>query len=69
MRYTIHNTVEVGNPVRVFVNGNLIDNALIADTKRGEVIFAPSPFRINKNSETVYTRKLRGVVTVEPING
>jgi hypothetical protein len=48
----------------VFVNGNKIDSVVFADTKNGVVIFMPKPYRIKKNSDGVYTRKLRGVVTV-----
>jgi len=52
---------------RVFVNGNEIRRAIRADTKRGEVIFAPSPIRLKRNKE-LYTRMLRGVVTVEQVS-
>lgn len=66
MRYTAANTIEAGNPVRVFVNGNEVEGPLVADTKRGEVIYAPAPARVKKNADVIYTRMLRGVVTVEP---
>jgi len=68
MRYTVSNTIDAGKPVNVFVNGNKISGAIIADTKRGEVIFAPEPLRTHKTKkDEIYYRKLRGIVTVEPL--
>ena len=53
----------------VFVNGNLIPNVEYADTKKGVVYFAPNGIQLmRKNREKIYTRKLNGIVTVEPIN-
>ena len=49
----------------VFVNGNEIDNVLWCDTVAGVVVFAPEPIRTKRpNRDEVYTRRLRGVVTV-----
>ena len=48
----------------VFVNGNLIDGAVYADTKKGVVIFAPKPYRAAKGKDYVYTRRLNGRVEV-----
>lgn len=67
MIYTIANTVEVGKPIRVFVNGNPVEHAIRADTERGLVRYAPLPLRIKRGTDEVYTRTLRGHVTVEPI--
>lgn len=67
MIYTTKNTSEIGKPVRVFVNGNSVRSAIRADTTKGEVIYCPDPVRIQKGSDEVYTRRLRGVVTVEPM--
>lgn len=68
MIYTVANTVKVGRPVRVFVNGNQIHGAYYADTTRGVVKFHPLPARIKKpERDQVYSRTLRGQVTVEPM--
>lgn len=53
---------------RVFVNGNEVERARWADTKRGVVCYTPLPLRLMRNHRDVYTRLLRGQVTVEPIN-
>lgn len=66
MRYTLDNTVAIGKNIKVFVNGNEINNVVIADTTRGEVIYYPTPLRLHKRKrDETYTRKLRGNVTVE----
>lgn len=68
MIYTVANTISVGKPVRVFVNGNKVDGAYYADTARGIVKFWPQPARIKKpERDQAYSRTLRGNVTVEPI--
>lgn len=61
----IHHPGDGRGPRRVFVNGNEIDGVIFADTAKGVVEFVPPPARVKKNSDTVYTRKLRGSVTVE----
>lgn len=48
----------------VFVNGHQINHVVYVNEKKGIVEFAPHPLRAKRNGE-VYTRKLRGVVTVE----
>lgn len=67
MRYTVENTVNQGIRLNVFVNGNKVDHAIMADTTRGEVLYCPLPFRPMKGKRRgeVYTRMLRGTVTVE----
>jgi hypothetical protein len=51
---------------RVFVNGNEIKRCVWADVKRGIACFYPYPFRVHKRKrDEVYSRKLRGVITVE----
>ena len=51
----------------VFVNGNEIDNVVWCDTFAGIVIFAPQPIRVKRpEGDEVYTRRLRGSVTVIP---
>lgn len=67
MIYTLENTVFIGIRARVFVNGNLIDRAIRADTVRGEVLYYPDPIRINRKSGEIYTRKLKGFVHIEII--
>lgn len=52
---------------RVLVNGNPVDWALWADTQRGLVCYAPQPVKVKRNSDEIYTRMLRGQVTVEYI--
>lgn len=48
----------------VFVNECKITHVVYANERKGIVEFAPYPLRAKRNGE-VYTRKLRGVVTVE----
>ena len=67
MRHTVHNTSEAGIRLRVFVNGNEVESAVSADTETGVVVYAPKPYRAARGKDYVYTRKLRGKVTVEPI--
>ena len=66
MLYTVANTIEIGKPLRVFVNGNEVESVVSADTEKGVVVYAPKPYRAAKGKDYVYTRKLRGKVTVEP---
>lgn len=67
MIYTLANTVQVGRRVKVFVNGNPVERAVFADTSKGVVRYIPQPTRIKKGTDYVYTRTLRGVVTVEAV--
>lgn len=67
MIYTVANTSAIGRRVRVCVNGNEVKHAIFADTARGVVRYMPQPFRPKKNSDEVFTRLLRGTVTVEDI--
>ncbi|HJE69828.1 hypothetical protein [Pseudomonas oryzihabitans] len=50
---------------RVFCNGYEVKWALWADTQRGLVCYAPQPVKLKRNSDEIYTRMLRGQVTVE----
>lgn len=50
---------------RVYVNGNEVDCVIWCDTARGIAVFAPRPFRANRAGDEVYTRRMRGSVTVE----
>lgn len=65
MIYTPENTTLIGKPVRVFVNGNEVDQVVYADDAKGLVVYFPEPTRCKKNSDELYTRKLHGNVTVE----
>lgn len=67
MIYTVSNTIAAGKPMNVFVNGNKVARAVYADTAKGIVKYNPTPVRIKKGTDEVYTRVLKGVVTVEPI--
>lgn len=53
---------------KVYVNGNEIDYVVMANTQKGLVEFLPSPFKVKRNGE-IYTRMLRGQVTVVPVGG
>jgi hypothetical protein len=64
----IHSPFDGRGRRRVFVNGNEVERAIWADLKRGLVCYAPTPMRIKRNSDELYTRTLRGQVTVEPIS-
>lgn len=51
---------------QVFVNGNEVSHVRWCDTRAGVVVYIPQPARIKKpEGDEVYTRVLRGVVTVE----
>lgn len=66
--YTPQNTCMAGKPVNAFVNGNLVHGVVFADTERGVVRYIPQPARVHKTKrDQVYTRVLKGNVTVEPI--
>jgi hypothetical protein len=60
----IHRTDDGRGLRDVFVNGVMVDRAVYADTKKGIVFFVPFPVRIKKNSDEIYTRRLRGKVEV-----
>ena len=53
---------------RVYVNGNEIARVVWCDTSQGIAVFCPYPFRVHREGAEVYTRRLRGVVTVERID-
>lgn len=65
MIYTIANTVSVGLTAKVCVNGNLVDKVFYADTEKGIVKYYPEPVRVKKRTEELYSRTLRGKVTVK----
>lgn len=65
MIYTVGNTSAIGRIAKVAVNGNVVDKTIYADTEKGIVKYYPEPTRINKRSGEVYSRTLRGKVTVE----
>ncbi|WP_333849756.1 hypothetical protein [Leclercia sp.] len=53
---------------KVFVNGNEIKRFVWADVRRGILCFHPYPLRIHKRKrDEVYTRLLRGVITIQYI--
>lgn len=51
---------------RVFVNGNQVENVLWCDTAAGVCVYAPQPIKTKRPArDEIYTRRLRGIVTVE----
>ncbi|MBF4433211.1 hypothetical protein ERJ77_01610 [Vibrio anguillarum] len=61
----IHTPRDFRGGRHVFVNGNEIRYVIYADTKKGIVKYHPHPVRLKKGSDVVYTRTLKGLVTVE----
>lgn len=53
---------------RVYVNGNEIERVVWCDTLQGIAVFAPYPYRVNRARTEVYTRRIRGSVTVEQVD-
>lgn len=63
MNHTASNTPP---GTKVFVNGYEVAHAMSADPKNGVVVYAPYPYKLKRPERgRVYTRKLRGVVTLE----
>lgn len=65
MIYTVENTSAIDLIAKVYVNGNLVDKVFYADTEKGIVKYYPAPLRVNKRAGEMYSRTLRGKVTVE----
>ncbi|SOS34715.1 hypothetical protein CFBP6411_03358 [Pseudomonas syringae group genomosp. 3] len=65
---SFHNCNDGRGVRRVYVNGNEIQLVVWCDTRQGIVVFLPHPFKVNRRSGTVVTRRLKGVVTVEQVN-
>ncbi|MCM2461064.1 hypothetical protein HGO40_11290 [Pseudomonas sp. CG7] len=53
---------------RVYVNGNEIERVIWCDTSIGVAVFCPYPLHFDPRREQVYTRRLRGTVTVEKMS-
>ena len=54
---------------RVYVNGNEIERVIWCDTEQGIAVYSPKPFRLKRpGGQELYTRRLRGRVTVEVTN-
>ena len=53
---------------RVYVNGNEIERVVWCDTSQGIAVFSPYPYRIKHTGDEIYTRRVRGVVTVERLD-
>lgn len=70
MKYTVENTVEIGKPKRVFVDGVEINNVIECDTEEGYAIFYPvdenGSLRVQEGE--FMTETIHGVVTVEDDN-
>lgn len=65
MQEHIHHISDGRGKRKIFVNGNEIRYVIYADTKKGIVKYHPHPVRLKKGTDEVYTRTLKGVVTVE----
>ena len=48
-----------------FCNGNKIKRCTWVDTDRGIAEYAATPIRVKKGTDEVFTRKLRGAMTVK----
>ncbi|WP_346399933.1 hypothetical protein [Pseudomonas syringae] len=67
---TFHSAGDGRGLRRVHLNGNEITHVLWCDTDAGVVVFVPQPMRVKRTSrDEVYTRRLRGRVTVTPLDG
>ena len=64
MIYTADN---IKIPASAFCNSVEIDEAISVDTSKGEILYAPRPVRVKKNTNEIYTRKVRGKCWV--VNG
>jgi len=54
---------------RVYVNGNEIERVIWCDTEQGIAVYLPLPLRLKRpECDELYTRRLRGRVTVEAMN-
>ncbi|KAA8692029.1 hypothetical protein F4W67_23570 [Pseudomonas caricapapayae] len=53
---------------RVYVNGNEINRVAWCDTRMGIAVFIPYPYKMNRASGALVTRRLKGTVTVERVN-
>ncbi|ATR82772.1 hypothetical protein CS390_09490 [Pseudomonas sp. HLS-6] len=63
---SFHRHADGRGPRRVFVNGHKVENVLWCDTAAGVCVYAPRPVKVKRpGREEIYTRQLRGIVTVE----
>lgn len=67
VEHSIQHPGDGRGPRRVYVNGNEISNVLWADVAAGVIAYAPQPVRLHRLRDEIYTRKLRGVITVVPM--
>ena len=65
MIYTAENTVMIGKPARVFVDGKEVHEVVSADTDKGEVVCYDESQYIRGVSIEMPTKALNGKVTVE----
>ncbi|TAA12467.1 hypothetical protein EA658_09825 [Pseudoxanthomonas winnipegensis] len=64
----IHTPDDGRCPRRVYLNGVALERVVYADTKRGIARVFDDPPRISRRRECAISRKVRGVITVEPIS-
>lgn len=70
MRYTIENTIKVGKPVAVYLDGVEVNNVIEADTEHGYIIRCKENergFMYADSNGDVAAERLTGRVTVELI--
>ncbi|ENM3904709.1 hypothetical protein EFU53_003287 [Vibrio cholerae] len=65
MQEHIHHRSDGRGKRKIFVNGNEVHCCVWADTAKGIVKYYPHPVRVKKGTDEIYTRTLKGVVTVE----
>ncbi len=65
MQEHIHHISDGRGKRKIFVNGNEVHRCVLADTAKGIVKYHPHPVRVKKGTDEIYTRTLKGVVTVE----
>ncbi|MNG95100.1 hypothetical protein D3C81_313650 [compost metagenome] len=64
---SFHRHSDGRGPRRVFVNGVEVERAIWCDTAAGVCVYAPLPIKPKRPArEEIYTRRLRGAVTVVP---
>lgn len=67
---TFHSAGDGRGRRTVRVNGNEISHVLWCETSAGVVVYVPQPMKVKRlDRGEVYTRRLRGIVSVEFLRG
>lgn len=69
MKYTLSNTIDIGRPVKVYLNGRIVETAIYADDKKGKVVFYRKPIKLNKYRKRILSKTMYGHVVVEVSHG